>query len=116
VLVTVIVAPALHLGAMLYMLIPLRLGAVPQGLHVAYRVAMLAQPWGMLEVFLLGSIVSLVKLTQVAKIQPDVGIYAIGGYVVMIAAAMSAFEQRELWARVEALGQPLPAAAQERTA
>jgi paraquat-inducible protein A len=115
VLVTVIVAPALHLGAMLYMLIPLRLGVVPQGLHVAYRAAMLAQPWGMLEVFLLGSIVSLVKLTQVAKIHPDVGIYAIGGYVVLIAAAMSAFEQRELWARVEALGQPLPAA-QERTA
>jgi paraquat-inducible protein A len=76
---------------------------------------MLAQPWGMLEVFLLGSIVSLVKLTQVAKIIPDVGIYAVGGYVVVLAAAMSAFEQRELWARVEELGRPLPAA-QEGTA
>ena len=113
VLVTVIVAPALHLAAMLYMLVPLRLGFVPHGIHTAYRLAMLAQPWSMLEVFLLGSIVSLVKLTQVAKIEPDIGIFAVGGFAVLIAAATSAFEQRELWRRVEELGTPLPAAQEE---
>lgn len=116
VLVTVIIAPALQLAAMLYMLVPLRLGFVPEDIHTAYRLAVFAQPWGMLEVFLLGSIVSLVKLTQVAKIEPDVGIFAIGGFVVLLAAAMSAFEQRELWRRVEALGQPLPAAQDEEPA
>ena len=115
VLVTVIVAPALQLAAMLYMLLPLRLGIVPPRLHTAYRLATFAQPWGMLEVFLLGSVVSLVKLTQVAKIDIDPGIVAVGGYVVMIAAALSAFEPRELWRRVEALGTPLPAA-QEKPA
>ena len=110
VLVTVIVAPALQLAAMLYMLLPLRLGVVPPRVHTAYRLAMLAQPWGMLEVFLLGSLVSLVKLTQVAKIQIEPGMFAIGGYVVLIVAAMRAFEPHELWRRVEALGMPLPAA------
>ena len=116
VLVTVIVAPALQLAAMLYMLVPLRLGFVPQGLHRAYRLANLALPWGMLEVFLLGSLVSLVKLTQVAKLDPEPGIFAVGGYVVLLAAAMGAFEPRELWRRVEALGVPLPAAQQEPAA
>ena len=110
VLVTVIVAPALQLAAMLYMLVPLRLGTVPPRIHAAYRLATFAQPWGMLEVFLLGSLVSLVKLTQVAKIDFDTGIVAVGGYVVLVAAALSAFEPRELWKRVEALGMPLPAA------
>lgn len=110
VLVTVIVAPLLQLVAMLYMLAPLRLGIVPRHLHKAYRLANLAQPWGMLEVFLLGSLVSLVKLTQVAKITFDIGIFAVGGFVVLLLAAMSAFEPRELWRRVEELGMPLPAA------
>jgi paraquat-inducible protein A len=113
VLVTVIVAPALQLGAMLYMLLPLKLGFVPQGLHTAFRITNLAQPWGMLEVFLLGSLVSLVKLTQVAKIDLEPGIVAVGGYVVLLASAMSAFEPRELWRRVEELGTPLPAAQEQ---
>ena len=116
VLVTVIVAPALQLGAMLYMLVPLKLGFVPPRLHSAYRLATFAQPWGMLEVFLLGSLVSLVKLTQVAKIEIEPGIVAVGGYVVLLAAALSAFEPRELWRRVEELGTPLPAAQEEGTA
>ena len=113
VLVTVIVAPAMQLAAMLYMLVPLRMGFVPENLHTAYRMAMFAQPWGMLEVFLLGSLVSLVKLTQVAKIDMEPGIVAVGGYVLLLAAAMAAFEPRELWERVEELGMPLPAAQDE---
>lgn len=116
VLITVIVAPALQLAAMLYMLLPLRLGIVPHGVHRAYRLANLAAPWGMLEVFLLGALVSLVKLTQVAKIDPQPGIFAVGGFVVLLAAAMAAFEPRELWRRVEALGMPLPAAQEEPAA
>lgn len=113
VLVTVIVAPVLQLAAMLYMLLPLRLGFVPRYLHKAYRMATFAQPWGMLEVFLLGSLVSLVKLTQVAKVDIQVGMVALAGYVVLLAAAMSTFEPRELWNRIEALGMPLPAAQEE---
>lgn len=114
VLITVIVAPALQLAAMLYMLLPLRLGFVPRGLHTAFQLTNLVQPWGMLEVFLLGSLVSLVKLTQVARIDMEPGIIAVGGYVVLLAAAMGAFEPRELWRRVEELGMPLPAAQEQQ--
>jgi paraquat-inducible protein A len=110
VLMTVLVIPAMQLGAMLYMLLPLRLGIRPRYLHQAFRIAHHAQPWGMVEVFLLGSLVSLVKLTQIATVEPQAGMFCLGGYVVMLAAALGAFEPHELWERAQELGIGLPAA------
>ena len=110
VFMTVIVIPAMQVGAMLYMLLPLRLGIRPRYLHHAFRIAHYAQPWAMVEVFILGSLVSLVKLTQVATVEPHAGMFCLGGYVIMMAAALGAFEPHELWERAQALGMPLPAA------
>jgi paraquat-inducible protein A len=114
VFVTVIAAPAVYLTAMLYLLVPMRLGIRPRHLHNAFRVMRLAQPWAMIEVFLLGAIVSMVKLTQVAKVHPDIGIYCIGAYALLAAAAVSSFEPHEMWERAEELGMPLPAAEEAR--
>jgi paraquat-inducible protein A len=109
VLMTVIVVPALQLAALLYMLVPLKLGQAPRHLAEAFRIVHHSQPWGMVEVFLLGSLVSLVKLTQVADVDPFAGIYCLGGYVFALAAALGAFEPHELWERATSLGAPLPA-------
>jgi len=114
VFVTVIAAPVVYLASMLYLLVPLRLGRYPRHLHNAFRIARLAQPWGMVEVFLLGALVSMVKLTQVAHVEPGVGLYCIGGYSLLIAAAISAFEPHELWERAAELGFSLPAAEASR--
>ena len=109
VFVTIWVMPVAQLGAMLYMLVPLKLGVLPPRIHFAFRIVNGAQRWAMVEVFLLGALVSLVKLTQVASVDPGAGIYAVGGYVMLLAAAVSSFEPRNLWARVEELGETLPA-------
>lgn len=114
VLMTVVVIPGMQLAALLYMLVPLRLGAHPRHLHNAFRIAALCQPWGMVDVFVLGALVSLVKLTQVAHVDPAPGLYCLGGYVMLLAAAEAAFEPRELWRRARSLGMPLPAAEQAR--
>jgi paraquat-inducible protein A len=109
VLMTVIVVPAMQLAALLYMLVSLKLGQAPRHLAAAFRVVHHAQPWGMVEVFVLGSLVSLVKLTQVADVELFGGIYCLGGYVLSLAAALGAFEPHELWERASALGVRLPA-------
>lgn len=116
VFVTIWLMPVAQLGAMLYMLVPLKLGTLPPRIHFAFRIANLAQRWAMVEVFLLGAMVSLVKLTQVAKVDPGAGIYAVGGYVMLLAAAVASFEPRALWRRVEALGESLPALQEGRRA
>jgi len=109
VLMTVILVPTLQLAALLYMLGSLKLGQVPRYLAEAFRIVHHAQPWGMVEVFVLGSLVSLVKLTQVATVEVFPGIYCLGGYVLALAAALGAFEPHELWERATALGDRLPA-------
>ncbi len=57
----------------------------------------------MVDVFILGALVSLVKLTQIATVYPAVGLYALGAFVAMRAAAMQAYEPHEVWRRVEDL-------------
>ena len=100
-LLTVIVFPLLQLATALYILVSIKVGIVPPHLTLAVRVLDAIWPWGMVEVFLLGALVSLVKLTQLATLSPGGGIYMIAAYVVLIAAAVSTFEPRVLWRRVE---------------
>jgi paraquat-inducible protein A len=106
---TTFAMPLLQLGGLLYLLVPLKLNVVPRHLHYAYRLARWAQSWAMVEVFLLGALISLVRLRQVAEIEFGVGLYAVGAYVLLISAAVSAFEPHCFWRRVEELGEPLPA-------
>jgi paraquat-inducible protein A len=103
VLVTVILVPLAQLATSLYILVPLKLGRVPLHLSAAVRTLDGIWRWGMVEVFLLGAIVSLVKLTKVADVDMGLAFYAVGAYALLIAAAVSAFDAHSLWERVEEL-------------
>ena len=63
---------------MLALLVPLRLGFVPPWLAAMFRIEYAVRPWVMLDVFMLGALVSLVKLTQIATVYPGTGLYALG--------------------------------------
>ena len=101
VLFTTIVVPAVQLAAMTYVLVPLRLGWVPHGLPLALRALQAVRPWGMIEVFILGLLVSLVKLAGMANVEPGIALWSFGGLLLMIAAAVASFDARAMWARQE---------------
>jgi paraquat-inducible protein A len=103
VLVTVIVVPAAQIATALYILVPLKLGRVPRFMRSAIRTLDWIWRWGMVEVFFLGALVSLVKLTQLADVRMGWSLYAVGAYVLLLAAAVSAFDAHSLWRRVEEL-------------
>lgn len=103
VFVTTIAVPFLQLAAALYILVPLKLGFVPARLPLAVRSLDAIWPWGMVEVFLLGAMVSQVKLEQIATLYPGAAMFMLGGYVLLIVAAAAAFEPRVLWERVDSL-------------
>lgn len=100
---TTILVPALELLAMSWMLGPLKFGRVAPGLSLGYRWVRTARPWGMIEVFMLGVLVSLAKLSHLASVEPGVALWSFGALVILLAAAASSFEPHELWARVDAL-------------
>ena len=61
-----------------------------RGLHMAH-------PWGMVEVFLLGVLVSLVKLAHLAEVLPSIGIWAYGALMLLFTALGASFDSRKLW-------------------
>ena len=100
--VTTILMPALEIGALIYMLLPLKLGRVPQGLPAVFRLVHAVRPWGMVEVFMLGTLVSLAKLAHLAHVVPGIALWSFGALMVLVAAAAASFDPHALWARVEA--------------
>jgi len=55
----------------------------------------------MLEVMLLGILVALTKIAELATVVPGVGMYAVGVLVVLFTAIPAALDSREAWTRVE---------------
>lgn len=102
VFVTTILMPALNIGALLYMLLPLKLGRVPSGLPAVFRLVDAVRPWGMVEVFMLGTLVSLTKLAHLAHVEPGIALWSFGVLMFLVAAAAASFDSHALWARVEA--------------
>jgi paraquat-inducible protein A len=50
---------------------------------------------------ILGILVALIKIAQLATVEPGVGMYAVGGLIVLLAAVATTSDPAELWKRVE---------------
>ncbi len=103
VFLTVIASPVIQIGAMLYVLLPLQFGRVPPYVEFPLRAFRVARPWGMVEVFILGILVALVKLAHMAQVIPGIALWAFATLVVVFAALGSSFDPVRLWARIERL-------------
>ena len=98
---TTMLMPALELLAMTWLLLPLRLGRVPPGFAPVFRMLQAVRPWGMVEVFMLGVLVSLVKLAHLAGVVPGLALWSFGALMLLMAAIAAVFDPRELWARAD---------------
>lgn len=101
VFITAIVVPSLELSLLIYLLFPLRMGRVPAGLALLMRFLQSIKPWGMVEVFMLGILVALVKLTDNFRIIPGVALWSFGGVTFLLAAVAATFNPRDVWAHLE---------------
>jgi paraquat-inducible protein A len=100
---TTIVAPGLGLAAMLYLLLPLRFGRLAPGFVPLARFVQAASPWGMLEVFMLGIVVALVKLANVASVSPGIGLWAYSALMFAFIAAAASYDGRRIWLHFDRL-------------
>jgi len=100
---TTMLMPGLQLAALTYLLLPLRVGRAPAHFAIVYRVMQSVRPWGMVEVFMLGVLVSLVKLAHLAGIVPGAALGAFAVLMFVMAAIAAVFDPRDLWARLAAV-------------
>jgi len=101
VFITAIGAPFLQISLLLYVLVPLRLGRLPYDLARVFRLLRHIEPWSMMEIFLIGILVSLVKLADMANIIPGLALWSFGALIIVLAAANAALDPRIIWDRVE---------------
>ena len=101
VLVTTMIVPAATIFCMLYVLIPLHFYTIPRHFKRAFRLALAIKPWGMIEVFMIGMLVSFAKLSHVADTTPGIGLYSFAILMLALAASSATFEPRDIWNRVE---------------
>ena len=101
VLLTIVVAPLSQIVLLLYVLIPLRLNRVPWQLPDAFRLLRHAQPWSMMEVFMIGILVAIVKLMDMATIVPGLALWSFVMLMLVLTAAIASFEPEAVWEKVE---------------
>lgn len=92
-----VLIPGLTITFLAYVLLSIRLQ-----LNWPYAKTMLKWiirmlPWGMMDVFLLGIIVSLVKLVSLAEVALSIGFYAFLILIFLYAATIASLEPHSLW-------------------
>jgi paraquat-inducible protein A len=96
-----VIAPAGYLLFMLTVLLAVRRPPAPHWVGEMLRWADSMRPWSMNEVMLLGILVALIKIAELANVDPVTGMYALGALVLLFPAIMVTFDPGEIWQRVE---------------
>lgn len=96
-----VIAPAAYIIFMLTVLLAARRPPAPQWVGEMLRGAEFMQNWSMNEVMLLGILVALIKIAELANVEAGIGMYAVGTLVLLFPAIMATFDPDEIWQRVE---------------
>jgi paraquat-inducible protein A len=103
-----VIAPAGYILFMLTVLLAARRPPAPAWVGEMLRGAELMQPWSMNEVMMLGILVALIKIAELATVEAGIGMYAVGAMVILFPAIMVTFDEDEIWQRVEWADGSLP--------
>jgi len=102
VLMTSMLVPLLQLLLLIYVLLPIKLSRTPWMLAQVFRFQQSLGPWGMMEVFMLGILVAVVKLVDMAQIIPGLALWSFALLIFMLAGAAAALDPEIVWERVAA--------------
>jgi paraquat-inducible protein A len=103
VFITTFLMPALEIAALIYLLLPLKLGRLPPYLSWAFRLIYLVKPWAMVEVFMMGLLVTITKLNAFASVEPDIALISFVLLMISVTAAAANFDPHNFWKRVDEL-------------
>jgi paraquat-inducible protein A len=101
VFLTTVVAPLLQILMLLYVLIPLRRGRQVFAQHTVLRILTQIRPWSFVEVFMLGSLVALVRLAKFADIEPGISLWSCALFMLCLSGLTSLTSPEQLWHWVE---------------
>ena len=99
----IIYLPALLLVLLVSLSLPLLLGARVPWLKFAAHSIFSIQHWAMVEVFIIGVIVSLVKIAAMATVVLGLSFWAYAAFSICFALALVTLDKYQCWEMIEAL-------------
>jgi paraquat-inducible protein A len=113
VLATTLLFPLSQMLMLLWVLVPLRWQQRAPGFAWLLRAMQLLRPWGMVEIFLLGVLIAIIKLSSMAVVMPGPALWAFMALTVLL-TVVTAFDPRSLWRMLDAADayQPVESRAQ----
>jgi paraquat-inducible protein A len=104
VFLTIVVAPFLQVVTLLYVLIPLWRGRSAYGQNFVIRLITRVRPWSFTEVFMLGTVVALVRLAKFAHVVPGIALWSCALLMLCLSALSSRASPEHLWRWATARG------------
>jgi paraquat-inducible protein A len=101
VILTSFLFPFVTIAGMLYILLPLKFGERPWKMAPVYRLVRSLAPWNLLAVFMLGVMIAIVKLLDLATIIPGISLYSFVGLMVVSTAAHANTDPSVIWPRMK---------------
>ena len=92
-----VLIPLLRLLILFYITLGLSLNSFYKNYFWSFRLYHYMEEWGMLDVYMLGIIVSVVKMSSMAEIQPGFGLWAYAALLVSSILANSSLNPHEVW-------------------
>jgi paraquat-inducible protein A len=100
VFLTTMLAPGSQILLLLYVLAPIYFGWPSHGAIRAFIWVERVREWSMMEVFLIGILVALVKLSDMADIVPGLALWAFALLIPVLAAASAFLDPEVVWRRI----------------
>src|SRR5271165_827749 len=101
VFITTVLGPLLQIAILLYVLIPLRRKRQAPGQNTAFRLLTQIRRWTFVEVFMLGCLVALVRLSGYAEVVTGVSLWSCGLLMLTLAALTTHASPAQFWRWVE---------------
>ncbi|MCP4043603.1 MAG: paraquat-inducible protein A, partial [Gammaproteobacteria bacterium] len=92
--------PLVGIVGLLYVLFPLKFGYRAWGMAPVYRLVQAVTPWSLIGVFMLGVLVAIVKLLDMATIIPGISLYSFAALLVVVTAARANLDPAVIWWRM----------------
>lgn len=100
VLLTCILIPLIQMLGLLYVFIPMKLNFRVKYAVPAFRLFQHVKPWSMMEIYMLGILIAMVKLGKMATIVPGLAVIAFGLLIFVLNFAITAVDTHMVWERL----------------
>jgi paraquat-inducible protein A len=97
---TTVVAPFVQVAALLYLLMPLYRRRQAPGHAALFRLLAQVRSWSLVEVFMLGALAALVRLSAFAQVVPGVSLWSCALLMLSLSALTSATPSEQYWSWV----------------